>query len=65
MSASRMIQVSEHLCEAAERKFGHRFGTVEEIVATVLEQLLREDALQLDKQEEQVIEARLKSLGYI
>jgi hypothetical protein len=53
------------LCRAAEEKFSHRFGTLEELLTATLNELLRDDALRMDEQEQQIIEARLKALGYV
>ena len=61
----KSILVAEELYSAAERKFGHQFCTVDELVAELLRELLREDAQQMDEGEQRVIEERLKSLGYI
>jgi len=65
MAATREIRLSETLCNAVEQKFGPRFGSLEETVSTVLSHLLRDDALIMDAREQQIIEERLKGLGYI
>ena len=61
----RMIGLPEELCQAAEHKFSHRFGSLSEILTALLTELLREDAFKLDEQEQHVIEERLKALGYV
>ncbi|MGA7906609.1 MAG: hypothetical protein WCA16_04305 [Candidatus Sulfotelmatobacter sp.] len=65
MSESRQIQVSADLCAAAEAKFGAAFGTVEELVAFLLQELLRGDTADLDRAEQQAVEQRLRDLGYM
>jgi hypothetical protein len=65
MTETRKIVLSEQLCSAAEEKFSHRFGTVEELLTAVLDELLRDDARRMDQQEQQIIEARLQALGYV
>lgn len=65
MAASRSITLPEELCGALEKKFGRRFGSLDQFVATVLGQLLRDDALIMDAREQQIVEARLRGLGYI
>jgi Arc/MetJ-type ribon-helix-helix transcriptional regulator len=65
MSADRTISLPEGLCEAAEKKFGHRFGSVEELVRATLRELLRDNALAMDESEQRIVEERLKGLGYI
>jgi hypothetical protein len=65
MDRTRNISLPEDLCRSAEQRFAHRFGSVDELVAAVLNQLLSDDALVMDEKEEQIIEERLKGLGYI
>jgi len=65
MDAVRTVVLREDLCSAAERRFAHRFGGFEELLTAALEELVRDDALQMDEKEQQIIEERLKGLGYI
>ena len=65
MNDTRKIILPEELCRAAEEKFSCRFGTLEELLTATLNELLRDDALRMDEQEQQIIEARLKALGYM
>ena len=65
MNEVRKIALPEQLCQAAEEKFSHRFGAVEELLTAALNELLRDDAKQMDEQEQQIIESRLKALGYV
>ena len=65
MSRLRTVAVPEELCQATERKFAHRFGTLDELVAELLKELLRDSALVTDENEQRIIEERLKGLGYI
>ena len=65
MNDTRKIILPEELCRAAEQKFSQRFGTLEELLTATLNQLLRDDALRMDEQEQQIIEARLQALGYV
>jgi hypothetical protein len=62
---SREVRLPVELCEAAERKFGERFGSLEQFLTFVLQQLLRDDAARMDEDEQRVVEQRLKDLGYI
>jgi len=61
----RTVVLREELCAVAEARFGHRFGGLEEFLTAALEELVRDDALKMDEKEQQIIEARLKGLGYI
>jgi hypothetical protein len=65
VNSLRTVAIPEELCRAAERKFAHRFGTLDELLAELLKELLRDDALVNDENEQRVIEERLKGLGYI
>jgi hypothetical protein len=65
MDPTRTVVLREDLCRAAERKFAHRFGGVEELLTTALEELVCDDAVQMDEKEQKMIEERLKGLGYI
>lgn len=65
MSDSREIRVPEDLCVAAENKFGSRFGSLDELVAFLLRELVRGDTAELDQAERAAVEQRLKDLGYL
>lgn len=65
MSESRMVQLPADLCAAAEKKFGHLFGNLEELLTFVLRDLSVDDAIKADQAEERMIEDRLKELGYL
>ena len=65
MNDMRKIMLPEQLCRAAEQKYSPRFGTLEELLTATLNELLRDDALRMDEQEQQIIEERLKALGYV
>jgi hypothetical protein len=61
----RDLQLSVDLCRRAEEMYGPRFGTLEQFLTHVLEQLVRDDAAKMDQDEQRIIEERLKDLGYI
>jgi len=65
MGDMRNVALPEELCSTAEKRFAHRFGSLEELLTATLQQLVRDDALRMDENEQQIIEARLKGLGYI
>ncbi len=64
-SEFRRVQVPEDLCAAAEARYGRQFGSVDELLAFALRELLRDDAAQLSAAEERIIEERLRDLGYV
>ncbi len=65
MDPLRTVVLPEDLCRTVEQKFAHRFGGLEELLTAALEELVRDDALQMDEKEQTIIEERLKGLGYI
>jgi len=64
-SEVRDIRLPAELCHDAERCFAARFASVEDLLVFVLQELLRDQAAQMDQAEQRVIEQRLKDLGYI
>jgi hypothetical protein len=65
MTEMREVRLPAELCASAEKKFSGKFSTVEELLTFILRDLLRDDALQLDRAEQRIIEERLRELGYI
>ena len=65
MSSFRTVAIPEELGRAAEQKFAHRFGGLDELLTELLKELVRDNATVNDEQEQRVIEERLKGLGYI
>ena len=65
MSESREIRLPAELCAKAEEKFGGAFTNVEELLAFVLQELIRGDTLDLDRADQALVEERLRDLGYI
>jgi len=61
----RELRLSSDLCSRAEQIYGKRFGTLEQFLTHLLEQLVRDDAAKMDQDEQRIIEERLKDLGYI
>ena len=65
MSTMRTISLPEDLCLKAEHKFRHRYENVTEFLIAVMTELLSDGATAMDINEQQIIEERLKGLGYI
>jgi hypothetical protein len=63
--STRTLKLPSSLCDAAEQKFGARFGTLELFLSYVLQELVRDDATRMDQEEQRLVEERLKDLGYI
>ena len=48
-SGVREVRLPDELCNDAERRFGARFGSLEELLVFVLRELLRDQAAQMDE----------------
>ncbi len=65
MTQLRTVSLPQDLCLEAEKQFGGRFGNLEGLLTFVLQEITKVDASRLDAAEEQMIEQRLKDLGYL
>jgi hypothetical protein len=65
MTETREIRIPSDLYTSAGKKFGNRFQTVDELVVFLLQELISGDTTALDQADQQVIEERLRNLGYI
>lgn len=65
MTETRDVRLPADLCTAAEKKFGHSFGSLEELLVFVLRDLARDEACRADQAEQRLVEERLRELGYL
>ena len=65
MTDTRTVSLPTELCSQIEKKFGPKFGGLEEILEFVLRELVRNDTAQADENEQRMIEQRLRDLGYL
>jgi hypothetical protein len=65
MAQYRTVNLPEDLCAAAEKRLASRFGSLETLMTFLLQEIVNNDAGKFDEAEEQMIEQRLKDLGYI
>jgi hypothetical protein len=61
----RDLRLPADVCAAAEKRFGHVFGSLEELLVFVLRDLLRDEAGSADQAEQRLVENRLRELGYL
>jgi hypothetical protein len=61
----QVVRLPAELCQSAERRFGSRFGSLEQFLIFVLQELLGDEAAEMDHAEQRIIEERLRDLGYI
>jgi len=65
MSQYRTINLPEDLCAAADKFLAGRFDNLEALISFLLQEVVKDEASKFDQAEEQMIEQRLKDLGYI
>ena len=65
MTQYRTVNLPEDLCGAAEKLLTGRFDSLEALVNFLLQEIVKDDARKFDQAEEQMIEQRLRDLGYI
>ncbi|HZQ08226.1 MAG TPA: hypothetical protein VFD70_16700 [Anaerolineae bacterium] len=61
-----IVRLPAELCERVQKKFaGIGFESLDALLEFVLRELAQDDAMQMDRDEERIIEERLKDLGYV
>jgi hypothetical protein len=65
MTELREVRLPEDLCAAAEKEFAQTFRSLEDLLTFVLRDLLRNDAAKFDEAEQELVEQRLRELGYL
>jgi hypothetical protein len=65
MNQYRTVKLPEDLCMAAEKFMTGRFESLEALIGFLLQEIVKDDVSEFDQAEEQMIEQRLKDLGYI
>ncbi len=61
----RTVTLPAELCAQAEKRFGEKFSSLEQMLEYVLRDLVRDDTAQADEGEQRMIEQRLRDLGYL
>lgn len=59
------MQLSEDLCVAAEHHYRNVFGNIEQLLEAVLTELVHEEPARLDHDEQELVQQRLRELGYL
>jgi len=62
---TRDVSLPKELCERVERCFGSQFKSLEEFLVFVMTELVRDNAYRMDQDDQRMITARLRDLGYI
>lgn len=61
----REVRLPADLCDAVEKKYARQFRNVEELLECVLRDLARDEAAKADQREQDLVEQRLRELGYL
>jgi hypothetical protein len=65
MNQYRTLNLPEELCVSAEKFLTGRFESLEALISFLLQEVVKDEAHKFDQAEAQMIEQRLKDLGYI
>lgn len=61
----RRVELPADLCDGIEKRFATEGRSLEQFLIFAMQQLLQDEAAQMDDSEKRMIEQRLKDLGYI
>jgi hypothetical protein len=62
---TRRVELPVDLCQSVEERFAAQFGSLEQFLQFVLEEILRDDATPIDLREQRMVDDRLRDLGYL
>jgi hypothetical protein len=62
---NRTLSLPEDLCAQAEEWMAGRFDNLESLISFLLGEIVKNDASKLDQAEEEIVDQRLRELGYI
>lgn len=65
MNSYRTLRLPEELCEEAEGWMKGRFESLEALIAFALREIIQDEGSKLDQQEEEMVQQRLRDLGYM
>jgi hypothetical protein len=65
MTRYRTIQLPEDLCATAENWLAGRFDNLEALLSFLLREVAKDNESTLDQTEQELVQQRLRELGYI
>jgi hypothetical protein len=65
MSEYRAVRLPEDVCAAAEKWLPGKFDDLEALLTFLLTEIIKDEGDKLDQAEEEMVEQRLRDLGYI
>jgi hypothetical protein len=61
----REVRLPVELCEAAERQYADQYASLEELLTFMLSYVTRKEAERMDQAELEIVQQRLRDLGYV
>jgi len=61
----RDVRLPVELCEAAERQYADQYSSLQELLTFMLRYVTREDVERMNNAELELVQQRLKDLGYV
>ena len=61
----RSVRLPEELCQQADAWLKGRFENLDALLAFLLQEVIKDEGAKLDQQEEEMVQQRLRDLGYI
>ena len=65
MAQYRTVSLPEDLCAAAEKQLPDQFDSLEALLRFLLQEITNDESNQFDQAEEEIIQRRLRDLGYM
>jgi len=65
LNQQRTVQLPEDLCADAEKWLQGRFENIETLLKFLLQEIVRGESSKLDQREEEIVQQRLRDLGYL
>jgi len=65
MTEYRNVRLPEDLCSQADLWLTGRFDNIETLIDFLLREVMKDDSAKLDQAEEELVQQRLRELGYI
>jgi hypothetical protein len=65
MAQYRTVGLPEDLCAAAEKQLPGQFDSLEALLRFFLQEITRDESNKFDQAEEEIIQRRLRDLGYM
>jgi len=59
------VRLPDELCIEAEKWLKGRFENLEALISFALQEIIKDEGAKLDQQEEEMVQQRLRDLGYI